>query len=368
MTCRRFVPAVLIAAAALTGCGVAPSVPLPTDIGGGETDDADSETTTTTTTTTVVASPESTTTTTVAAPAVDPLMLNISIHVEGHQSEATNEDEYWMHAGEVREVADAAYAAGVTLSFEVSTYFVEAAATWGDTVLTDLVAQGHAVGVHADLDTTNARVFVETLIDMREALAAAGIETTFLSGICSPGPWVEAAIDAGYDAVSGIVEYCLLSMPQELWPAGKEHVAECGDASECHGAVYESAAEAINPIHTSSSADWLTDDPDGELMVIVGGANSVHCLAEDAAAADGRHEGRCTSADDDIPLFLDVVEEYLAARQPGEVNVLTFTWSIGNNTTAEFATDLFAAVAAEFEASEIAWSTIADITVAAAGT
>jgi len=288
------------------------------------------------------------------APSTDALLLNISIHVEGHNAEVRNEAEYRAHAQQIREVADAAAAAGASLSFEVSAPFVDAAVRWSDTILTDLLAQGHAVGVHADLDVPDLETFTAQLTDMRSSLAAAGVETAFVSGICSEGPWVEAAIAAGFTASDGMVEWCLKSIPAENWPAGYDYVGACASPADCHGSIPGGTERAMHPWFTCTSADWLTDDPDGELLLVGGSGQGVHCLSEDLRGI----QGRCALDEGDIDLFVEMIAEHVAARTPGEINVLTLSWSIGNVTTPEMATALFTTVDEAFTDKEVVWSTI----------
>lgn len=157
-------------------------------------------------------------------PGSDPLMLNISIHVEGYQEEddAGGEAVFDAHVAAILGLADDADGGdGVDpgeprLTFELSPIFVTATEMWGSDIISQLDARGHGIGVHADLggqgylDRTD---FTNQLIEMRDAIEAQGVDVVHVSGICSPSEWVEAAIDAGFTATTGMVEFCHASYP-----------------------------------------------------------------------------------------------------------------------------------------------------------
>lgn len=118
----------------------------------------------------------------------------------------------------------------------------------------------------------------------------------------------------------------------------------------------------IHPWHTSTSADWLTDDPSGALLLVANGAASVSCLREDAAGTTCAGVGDPT----DITEFESVLREFIGHREADRVNVLTFSWSVGRPPTAGFADDLFAMVDTYDAAGQVEWSTMEDIVAAAA--
>jgi hypothetical protein len=293
----------------------------------------------------------------------DPLLMNISIHVEGStydaQDDPTPEGQaiFEQHLGMLTSLADAADVGdGVRgdeprLTFELNADFVHATEVWGSTFIPDMVARGHGIGVHADVGGTGyieRSAFTAQLVDMREAIEAQGVDVTHVSGICSPSEWVEAAIDAGFDASTGMVEYCLSSYP------GNYPMA-CGDwANECHGPAVTDWEHKLHPWHTSTSADWLTDDPNGELVLVAGESSSgVNCLGEDAAGQDCRGVSESSDADE----FRRIVREYILNREAGRLNAFTMSWSVGARPTDGFAAELFASVADYVGAGYAEWST-----------
>jgi hypothetical protein len=230
--------------------------------------------TSTSTTTSAPATTTTTTTTTVD----EPQPLAVSIHVEG-------DIPYERHRATIDALADEATAAGVVLTFELSRRFTEGSLAAGDGFVASLAARGHAVGVHADLGfpaippAAFARRLAAHKAIVEEAL---GAPVTHVSGICSAAPWVEPAIEAGFTIVTGTVTYCLMSTPD---------APSCASPTACHDPLPDDPTTA--PWRTSSSADWLTPDPDGELWVVPSqhvlpvGAVPPPDFVADLAAADG---------------------------------------------------------------------------------
>jgi hypothetical protein len=297
-----------------------------------------------------------------AAP--DPLLLNISVHAEGYQDEddetAQGQAIFEQHVAALTALADAADGGdGVgpgeaRITFELSPIFVRATELWGSDFVPEMDARGHGIGVHADIGGTghvDRAAFVAELADQREAIEAQGVDVVHVSGICSPSEWVEAAIDAGFAATTGMVEYCLSSIPA--------YPLTCGDtAEECHGPAVTDWEHKLHPWRTSTSSDWLTADSEGALLLVAGESGSgVSCLGE---AAAGRS---CAGVTDqsDVGELEAIIEEYLAARETGRLNVLTFSWSIGRPPTAGFAAELFGAVAPYVEDGDVEWSTLEEV-------
>jgi hypothetical protein len=289
------------------------------------------------------------------------LWLGISIHVEGWKQEDTNQGIYQGHRDGLTVLAEAAAAHDARLTFELSQVFMDAHGVWGDTFVTDMQALGHGFGVHADIGGNDPAypLFVDGITSMKVDLEAMGVDVIHVSGICSESPWVEAAIEAGYIATVGAVEYCLKSLDPSNMPAGKEHVFDCTAPGECHGAAVDDIVKRMYPWSTSTSADWLRPDPSGDLLILMGESGSaLDCLSEADPVAG------CTAEPADIDLFLATIEEYLALvgrfdRQP----VLTISWSIGSLPSAEFADALFSAIDPYVADGRVAWKTIDEIAV-----
>ena len=75
--------------------------------------------------------------------------------------------------------------------------------------------------VHADtggIGTPTLEEFGNKLTAKFKQLQDLGVTPILVSGICSRGPFVEAAIVAGYKVTTGIVEYCFTSLDPMYHP------------------------------------------------------------------------------------------------------------------------------------------------------
>lgn len=289
------------------------------------------------------------------------LWLGISIHVEGWKEEDTNQAIYQGHRDGLTVLAEAAAAHDALLTFELSQVFMDAHEIWGDTFVADMQALGHGFGVHADIGGNDPayRLFVTGITRMKEDLEAMGVDVVHVSGICSGSPWVEAAIEAGFVATTGAVEYCLTSLDPENMPAGKEHVFDCTAPGECHGPAVDDIVKRMYPWSTSTSADWLRPDPAGDLVILMGeSGGALDCLSEDNTGPG------CEAEPADIDLFVARIEEYLGhAGQFDRQPVLTISWSIGSLPSAVFAEALFSAIDPYIADGRVEWKTIDEMAV-----
>ena len=292
--------------------------------------------------------------------ALPTLWLGISIHVEGWKEEDTNQGQYDRHRAGLTELAEVAAAHDARLTFELSQVFMDGHEAWGDTFIDDMVALGHGFGIHADLGGGDPpfRVFVDQLTARRSQLETMGAEVVHVSGICSGSPWVEAAIEAGYLATTGAVEYCLTSLDVENIPEGKEHVVDCSSPGECHGASVDDLVTRMHPWRTSTAADWLRPDPAGGLWVIVGeSGSSLDCLSETDTGPG------CIAEQADIDLFIGRLDDYLAAVGSRDAQgILSISWSIGSLPTVEFAEAFLSAIDPYVADGRVVWHSIDDMT------
>lgn len=295
---------------------------------------------------------EPTTSTAAIAAAPDPLDIGISIHVEGFDDRTP--EVYARHLEAVERVAREAQAAGITITFELGRPFTDGAVTAGDDWVARLPARGQAVGVHADLGgrPLPPQQFARRLREHRALVEQlVGGPVTHVSGVCSEGQWVEPIIDAGFTSATGMVEFCLKSL--DVIPAEYDtaRIEACTTPADCHGQAPTDDEHKLHPWRTSTSADWLTDDPAGKLVLVSGeSGRSLACLAESS-------EGRCTPSSDDISKFAEIVRSYVAKREPGRHNILTMSWSIGGVPPEGFVSDLAASVAD----LPVRWLSVADL-------
>jgi hypothetical protein len=284
---------------------------------------------TTTTTTTQPTAPSSTT--------AAPLEVAVSIHVEGWDD--LDPAVYERHRAVVEQLATEAEAAGVTLTFELSRAFAQGTLAAGDGWVASLPGRGQAVGVHADLGATPmppsqlARRLAEHKALVEEAL---GAPATHVSGVCSQAPWVEAVIGAGFDAVTGMVEFCMKTLVEV--PAGHDAlaIAACRTPADCHDPAPADEEHVLHPWRASTSADWITPDPEGELWLIASGP----LPAEPSG-------------------FAAAVEAAVAARDADRSNSLVLVLSVGERPADGFVTELAASIA--HLGDDVRWTSVADL-------
>jgi len=261
-------------------------------------------------------------------PTDEATILTMSIHVEGWIGENRNSEKFDRHAAIVLDVAREAQQAGAIFSFELSSQF--ATSPGAKTIVDELLALGHAIEVHADVGGKGTPSFD----DLKDQLSVKfrqvqdlGIDPILVSGICSKGPFIEAAIAAGFKITTGAVEYCLTSLDAMHHPAGW-NIDECPSPSECHGAPGFDLSKKATPWRTSSSANWTVPDSDGDFFIAVGESGStVKCLSENDVAATG-----CQYQNEDIREYVNLAESYVLYDEQsddGRCCVFSTTISIG---------------------------------------
>ncbi len=291
-----------------------------------------------------------------------PLFFGISIHVEGYTQEVEQRPLYERHRDIVLDLAADAVAAGAVLTFELDRTFIEASNLYDVDIVATLLGMGQGVAIHADVGgrgSPSLQRLRSDLVRMRTGLADLGLETTHVSGICSRGPWVEAALAAGFRSVAGAVEYCLTSLDEQYVPEGVD-ISGCPSPAECHGPLPLPDALRVHPFYVASSADFIRGDAEDGLLLIVGqSGGAVDCIGEGRSGGAG-----CVGDADDIAQVRVDIEEYLALHDPARVGALVYAWSVGSVPAEGFARDLFAAVAPYVDDGRLTWASLPDVATA----
>ncbi|MCC7076238.1 MAG: hypothetical protein IT198_03855 [Acidimicrobiia bacterium] len=293
-----------------------------------------------------------------------PVKMAISIHVEGWRGEDTNREKFEHHRAVLVEIADAAEeeSPGAKLTFELNATFVSALHNFGDDFVTEMAARGHGVGVHADVGGTPLPPadFAARLTSMKAAFDDLGVPARHVSGICSASPWVEAAVAAGFEATTGMVAFCLKSLPTgSVPPEYADLLVGCDVPSVCHEQVPTDMEHKAHPWRTSTSADWLTADPEGQLLLIAGeSGGGIPCAAE--AVAGELTGGGCDLDAADAEGFGTWLDEYAEADDGRPTSFVT-AWSVGSVPDMDHARALFRAAADRVASGRVAWATVADI-------
>ncbi len=281
--------------------------------------------------------------------------------------EDSNVEAFGRHRDSLLTLAREVEAGGGVLTFELSDVFMAAVTAWDDDVLEQLTSMGHTVAVHADVGgrgSASLAQLTRALTDKRDTLAALGYPTNHVSGICSRGPWVEAALAAGFTSTNGAVAYCATSMDPALLTDEQAWVLDCAGPGDCHGPAPVGDDRRLHPFHATNSDDWmLSDAEDGLLLIISESGSSIDCLDRSAPGEDGS----CEATTADLVVFGQVLEEYLGARTPGRTTALVYSWSIGSLPASGFGTDLVTAVEHAIDEGAALWVGVDQIEAIAEG-
>lgn len=294
-----------------------------------------------------------------------PLYLALTVHLEGWPVE--KKEAFQKYVGKIREYSDLTHTYGARFTWETQN-LIEPSVTFDDNILHELqVERGDGVGVHADAGGNPSKPgltqesFTDEIQAMKEAMEDLGVEVRHVSGICSHLDWVTAAIDAGYEASTGAVEYCLKSLPIDEQPP---EVQSCSNPSQCHDPYPSEQAAKLQPWRVADGATWTTPTPAGGLL-LMHSSGSLPCLAE--SATGGESKTKCEWDQADVDQAMAQLESALAARQSGKMNHFVFVWSFGQAIDPELLGQLLGKIQERVETGDIVWKTmpeLADLTTA----
>jgi len=290
------------------------------------------------------------------------LYLGLMVHLEGWDDEMDREDKYYKHMGAAQQLAEVFEEHGAWVTFEASPETIEASGVW-ENLLLELQNRGHGIGVHADAGYSlnpsyTLGLFTAQIQEMREDAEALGLKIEHVSGICSDLDWAKAAIDAGYDFTTGGVGYCAMSMPVEMRPA---IYRDCPSPMHCHGNMPLEMEDRIHLWRISTAAgDWTIHDPAGDLVIISSdsGIKNLYEETQDSQATHGDYE----YTDQDVDVLVAKVEEALALAEPGQINQIYFSLSIGAaDVDVFFYRRMFAALQPYVESGSLEYKTLNEI-------
>ena len=282
--------------------------------------------------------------------------LTMSVHVEGWKGENKNTEKFDRHSQIIIDVAHEAHQAGAVFSFELSSEFATSSGAKG--VVDELLSLGHAIEVHADVGgvgTPSLEELTRQLSVKYEQVQSLGVTPILVSGICSKGPFVEAALSAGYRITTGVVEYCLTSLDVSHHPKGW-NIDECPSPSECHGNLGFSISRKATPWSTSSSENWTIPNSDGGLLIVVGESGAtIKCLAEDDIGSNG-----CEYSFEDINEYARLAESYvLYGEESNDKRCCIFatTISVGGSPPEGFISELVSSISFLVDSGRAKWRT-----------
>jgi hypothetical protein len=193
---------------------------------------------------------------------------------------------------------------------------------------------------------------------MKEDAEALGLDIEHVSGICSDLDWAKAAIDAGYLFTTGGVGYCAMSMPEEMRPAIYRN---CLSPAHCHGNFPMNMADRLPPWRISTATgDWIQHDPEGGL-VILSSDSGIKNLYEETQDSQATH-GDMEYTNEDIDVLVSKIEEALTLVEPGRINQIYFSLSIGAADVDQIFYDrMFAALQPYVDSGVLEYKTLNEI-------
>jgi len=284
------------------------------------------------------------------------LYLGIMVHLE-HWDDEGNQAEFEEHVRLIREYAELFETYGAKLTLE-SKELTEGIIQWGDNVLLEMEKRGHGVGVHADVGgypAFDCDRIPQALGHKKERLDSLGVNVRHVSGIASHCDWVTAAIGTGYEFTTGQVAYSLMSMPEDKRPGKFRH---CQSALKCHDVFPTRIEDRIHPWRMRSGEDWLTHDPEGELVMLAS-SQGLACMEEEILTTPGKG---CNFNERDIDLFLQELDKALAVSEPGMINIYYVWWSIGEQMLDEVVLEEWLQAVEPYLASgQVEWKTLPEM-------
>jgi hypothetical protein len=278
-----------------------------------------------------------------------PLYVGISVHLEGwklgNEKLGYNLTAYEKYTENILNYSAMANAYEMPFTWETAN-LIEPSAALETNVLLELYQRGDGVGIHADLGGKTPypggeAKFTQDLKKYRQQMENIGILVKHASGVCSTLDWVTAALDAGYIAVTGTVEYCLKSLPDYKQD---EEILACGGPALCHDPYPGELPDMLHPWQAADGHSWTTPAEEG--LIIFGTAGSLPCSTEPGSSP------KCD---------LQIIEDALAARQPGKFHSLFFVWSYGSALEEEVLKTFYEGLQPYLESGEVVWKTMPEL-------
>jgi hypothetical protein len=283
------------------------------------------------------------------------LYIGLMVHLEGWEDDR-EQDRFERHATLVREYATLFERYGAKLTLE-SKELTDGSIRWEDNVLKEMEDRGHGIGVHADIGGSRSydcTRFVDDLREERVQLESLGVQVRHVSGNTSHCDWVAATIQAGYAFTSGTVAYNVMSLPPEARP---EPYRDCPTPSKCHQIFPPDLEDRLHPWRTSDGANWLIHDPGGDL-VILASDGGLDCIEEEFTTGV---MSDCTFNQGDLEYLSRQIEEALSLADPGQVNFIYFSWSLGKVLNQEVMEEWLKLVENYVLEGSVAWATLPEI-------
>jgi len=288
------------------------------------------------------------------------LNLGIMVHLEGWDDD-TNEAKFRQHAALLREYATLFEEYGAKLTLE-SKEMTEGAIQWDDNVLLEMQNRGHGIGVHADVGGSWLDTLPEMkleLANMKSRLESLGVTVRHVSGANSHCDWVTAVVDSGFEFVTGVVSYSLLSLPEEERPIVIPDGARPG---EFHQAYPFSLEGRLHAWRAEDGSNWIDDNPDGALVIVPSGEGLAYSYEESLGNVELGGAQNLTV--EDIYAFeqkLSTILEYIESDESTQPCTYYLSWSLGGALDKNLMEEWLQMIDEYVARGEVQWKTIPEM-------
>ena len=146
-----------------------------------------------------------------------PFFITTMTHMEGGHNDDEQEAVFWRHVDQLRYAMDLADEYDAILTIESEKPFARANIIWDHNMMQEIMDRGHGVGTHCDLSPTTPKSLEEFTEDFKENKTLVddliGEENNHgCSGGGGMNDWVNAATNAGFTYLDGIVGFHLLAI------------------------------------------------------------------------------------------------------------------------------------------------------------
>jgi hypothetical protein len=236
----------------------------------------------------------------------EPLYFTTMTHMEGGWLDDKDEDLFLRHVDQLHYGMDLAEEYGAILTIESEKPFAKASNIWGVNIMKEVLDRGHGVGTHCDLGGPNNKK--ETVEQLTEEMKENKELVDELVGSennhgCSGGggyaDWAQAAVNAGFDYINGIVGMHLLAVPQKNRP----YIAK----EAYHDNIPEDLTDRIYLMQLENTLDFKADE--SGIVVSNGELGRLDALAGDDEIL----------TKEDVKALVAIIEEAAAERDPTQV-------------------------------------------------
>lgn len=290
-----------------------------------------------------------------------PLYLTTMTHMEGGWMDDKDEGLFLKHVDELRYGMDLAEEYDAILTIESEEPFARANTTWGISIMKEVLDRGHGVGTHCDIGglgqkkLTQAQQILQMKANKELVDELVGAENNHgCSGAAGSNDWAQAAVEAGFDYINGIVSMHLLAIPEEnrpddgLWT--DDYISE-----NYHENVPADLADRIYLMQLENTLDFEPDE--SGIVLSSGELGRVDGMAEGGDYNDCP-KSNCPFTTEDVDVLVETIAEVNSYRDPSRVAKLTIYMPASNfeEENEEALRYLFSEMQKLQEVSQIQWA------------